>query len=112
MKKQYLEALLSSLPDDTEIYIRVGDDAWPAKARFFNNDNVLYLEHTAGDHRNFPEGQRGINEVKILEPYNPDYEQDALCGVCKHPYYRYFDSFENNAPIGCKYCSCLIFQEN
>ena len=26
--------------------------------------------------------------------------------TCGHPYYRHFDPYEGNAPVGCKYCPC------
>lgn len=43
--------------------------------------------------------------------YNPDYGDDRIC-VCSHTYYRHFDSYDNHAPIGCKYCSdCWTFIE-
>lgn len=31
--------------------------------------------------------------------------------ACGHVYARHFDSYENNAPVGCKYCPCTTFQE-
>ena len=38
-------------------------------------------------------------------PYDPNYGDDILC-VCGHPYYRHFDTYEQMAPVGCKYCPC------
>lgn len=40
--------------------------------------------------------------------YNPKYDSNAPC-QCGHPYYRHFDSYEDNAPVGCKYCDCYEF---
>lgn len=41
--------------------------------------------------------------------HNPKYNQDASC-ECGHSYYRHFDSYENNDPVGCKYCGCSHFK--
>ncbi len=68
MTNKELQEILKTLPPDTEIYVRAGYDAWPARARVFkenNNELVLYFEHTAGDHRNYPEEYRGVVEVEI-----------------------------------------------
>lgn len=40
--------------------------------------------------------------------HNPYFDQQAPC-VCGHPYYRHFDSYEDNEAVGCKYCSCYHF---
>lgn len=42
--------------------------------------------------------------------YNPLYGDARIC-KCGHRYYRHFDSYENNDPVGCKYCSCRTFEE-
>jgi hypothetical protein len=70
-KKELLE-ILEVLPDETEIYVRDGGDAYPARARFFSPkegcSTVLYLEIApggGGDHLNFPEGYRGAKEIDI-----------------------------------------------
>ncbi len=36
-------------------------------------------------------------------PYDPDFGDDKLC-ECGDPYYRHFDTYDNMAPVGCKYC--------
>ena len=41
--------------------------------------------------------------------YNPDYGDDKVC-QCGHRYYRHFDTYEDMKPVGCKYCSCDLFQ--
>lgn len=46
----------------------------------------------------------------VHRKYNPDYGDDRVC-ECGHAYYRHFDSYDNNAPVGCKYCSCFVFAE-
>ncbi len=43
-----------------------------------------------------------------ISKFNPNYDQTAEC-VCGHPYNRHFDSWENNDPVGCKYCECFEF---
>lgn len=49
-------------------------------------------------------------EVVEIYKYNPCYGDDRIC-KCGHPYYRHFDSYDNNAPVGCKYCDCCTFEE-
>ena len=47
--------------------------------------------------------------TKYARPkYDPDFGDDKIC-KCGHPYYRHFDPFENDDPVGCKYCDCGIF---
>lgn len=47
----------------------------------------------------------------VYRRYNPNYGMDRNC-VCGHPYYRHFDSYEDMAPVGCKYCDCRDFVES
>lgn len=42
--------------------------------------------------------------------YNTNFGDDRVC-ECGHPYYRHFDSYEQMAPVGCKYCECFDFKE-
>lgn len=51
----------------------------------------------------------GYTLVEVRK-YNPSYGDDRLC-KCGHPYYRHFDSYDDNAPVGCKYCDCHTFEE-
>lgn len=44
----------------------------------------------------------------VAKEWNPQYDQDREC-ECGHPYYRHFDTYEEMAPIGCKYCPCFFF---
>lgn len=39
------------------------------------------------------------NEIE----YDPQFGDDKLC-LCGDPYYRHFDTYDDMAPIGCKYC--------
>ncbi len=41
--------------------------------------------------------------------YDSTFGDDKFCG-CGHPYHRHFDSYDNNRPVGCKYCSCYTFK--
>ncbi len=81
----------------------------------------------AKDGRYFPTEQECISYEKSLsneeQPYiykpfsfphqkvefNPNYPENATC-ECGHSYYRHFDSYENMAPVGCKYCGCGHFK--
>lgn len=42
-------------------------------------------------------------ETTLNDMYDPQFGDNRLC-VCSHPYYRHFDTYDNMAPIGCKYC--------
>lgn len=47
---------------------------------------------------------------RTIEKYNPKYGNDRVC-ECGHPYYRHFDSYDHQRPVGCKYCQCYKFRE-
>ncbi len=49
-------------------------------------------------------------EVIIHKLYNPKYGDDRIC-ECGHPYYRHFDTYDQMAAVGCKYCQCRTFVE-
>lgn len=49
--------------------------------------------------------------VVVEKNYNPNYGDDRLC-ECGHPYYRHFDTYDNMANVGCKYCGCFNFVED
>lgn len=42
--------------------------------------------------------------------YTSDFGDHREC-KCGHPYYRHFDPFENDAPVGCKYCQCERWED-
>lgn len=48
--------------------------------------------------------------VTWYDVYNPNYGDDRIC-QCGHPYHRHFDSYEDMANVGCKYCICTVFEE-
>jgi hypothetical protein len=47
----------------------------------------------------------------VVREYNPNYGDNRIC-LCGHPYYRHFDSYEDMADVGCKYCDCDDFVED
>lgn len=51
-----------------------------------------------------------IESSTPIRLYNPEYGDDRVC-ECGHPYARHFDSYEDMAPVGCKWCSCCEFVE-
>ncbi len=40
--------------------------------------------------------------------YDQAFGDDNLC-ECSHTYYRHFDSYDDMASVGCKYCDCCRF---
>jgi hypothetical protein len=48
-------------------------------------------------------------EVEDIK-YDRNFGDNKRC-ECGHPYYRHFDTYEDMAPIGCKYCQCSRFKE-
>lgn len=52
-----------------------------------------------------------ITRIIEIQSYNPNFGDEREC-QCGHPYYRHFDSYENMAPVGCKYCDCFEFIED
>lgn len=51
-----------------------------------------------------------VTIVNTVKEYNPEYGDYRNC-VCGHAYYRHFDGYEGNEPVGCKYCDCNTFIE-
>jgi hypothetical protein len=47
---------------------------------------------------------------KLPKPYDPAFGAEREC-KCGHPYYRHFDSYAENEPIGCKYCGCPAWEQ-
>lgn len=48
--------------------------------------------------------------IDVLPMYNPVYGDSRIC-ICGHEYARHFDTYENQAPVGCEYCTCSLFME-
>jgi hypothetical protein len=53
-----------------------------------------------------------LKKIKLVEEkfHNPNYDENAACKKCGHPYYRHFDTYANMEPVGCKYCECDEFE--
>lgn len=51
----------------------------------------------------------------MVDLFDPQYDfafgDDKLC-ECGHAYYRHFDSYDDMAAVGCKYCTCFCFKES
>ena len=45
--------------------------------------------------------------------FDPEHDSEARCARerCGHTYYRHFDTHDDMAPVGCKYCHCTQFIE-
>lgn len=42
--------------------------------------------------------------------YDATFGDEREC-ACGHSYYRHFDTYDEMAPVGCKYCDCFEWQE-
>lgn len=51
-----------------------------------------------------------LERAVIEKAHNPAYDQSAICGWCGHGYDRHFDSYDEMANVGCKYCDCKEFR--
>lgn len=49
----------------------------------------------------------GLDVVSAVLLYDPTFGDDILC-ECGHAYYRHFDTYDNMAPVGCKYCHNFV----
>jgi hypothetical protein len=49
-----------------------------------------------------------LKKTTVEDVWNPEYDQNAFC-KCGHHYHRHFDSYEEMANVGCKYCGCYNF---
>lgn len=56
------------------------------------------------------EERLATSAARFARRYDPDFGDDRVCS-CGHAYYRHFDTYEDMAPVGCKYCGCFIFQD-
>lgn len=78
---------------------------------------IFYLDRNAEYHEIRDEFVRLIEQEEVVshssEPYvpgdsladqyDPNYGDNNEC-LCGHEYYRHFDTYDDMAPIGCKYC--------
>ncbi len=49
-------------------------------------------------------------EDVLFNYYDPDFGDLRMC-KCGHIYERHFDTYDNMAPVGCKFCECRRFAE-
>jgi len=66
MKVSKIKEVLSNLDNKQEVYIQIGDNAYPATVRVFveNGKHIPYITiDNTNEHRNFPESY-GCKEVK------------------------------------------------
>lgn len=47
----------------------------------------------------------GFKLTRVSSSYDPDFGDGKEC-ACGHTYERHFDTYDNMAPVGCKYCDC------
>lgn len=57
--------------------------------------------------------EAAYRDVLALLPAEPERwvksrDQQERC-ACGHPYRRHFDTYDDMAPVGCKYCGCSEF---
>lgn len=66
--KNKIAVNLEKALSDANVFVRIGDNAYPAKLRMFETSAGVefFVEPNwkSGDHRNFPEGYRGTKEIK------------------------------------------------
>lgn len=70
--------------------------------------SVVELQSNTTKIDNAPYIETEVVLKAVFKEYNPDFGDGKLC-KCGHSYYRHFDSYENMAPVGCKYCECDEF---
>lgn len=51
-----------------------------------------------------------VDPIHLRPKYDAQFGDDREC-ECGHAYYRHFDGYEDNAPVGCKYCDCETWKE-
>ena len=90
--------------EDQLILVRLRPDTTDVQVTVFHSRLVQYNPEFYGTFGWMPA------EPILSAPmgYDPKFGDDRLC-LCGHPYYRHFDTYEEMAPVGCKYC--LAFPE-
>lgn len=73
-------------------------------------DILAGWEPKPGTMRVPPRPNRVPSEWEGKAAYDPNFGNERIC-KCGHTYYRHFDSYDDMAPIGCKYCQCGYFEE-
>lgn len=75
---------------------------------FFENEEDCLLYEKTLNNEESPYIYQPLNCLSQEKLFNPKYDNNAVC-QCGHSYYRHFDSYEDNSPVGCKYCNCYTF---
>jgi len=98
---------------------------WDNQSSDYIMDHVLTFQDEAQrNERAHDLRRKGIWNLETFEsetelapwepkPYDPHFGDARIC-ECGHPYYRHFDTYEDMAPVGCKYChhdQCEEFKE-
>ena len=106
---------LNELSKETGITIipYSSDPYYNPMLRVCESESSLYLSYDEEKERyevreGNPYDGELIPEV-VSSVYDPDYGDGKLC-ECGHTYHRHFDPYEDNAPVGCKYCGCFEFE--
>jgi len=91
---------------------------WTPFTRPPERDQLILIRHRNGTYsvekyyielevivKQVPQVYVGWMPVEVDAPlgYDPTFGDNKMC-LCGHPYYRHFDSYDDHAPIGCKYC--------
>jgi len=95
-----LDFQVLSRDTDEDAELGMFSDFEKAKAAadsYMREKGVLLLEHDPKTRMLVPIG----NHPSLV--YDKDFGDDRDC-KCGHPYYRHFDTYEDMAPVGCKYC--------
>lgn len=71
-----------------------------SSAQALINDAAIVLEQLLGE----------VDPTWNIPKYDANFGDEKVC-TCGHSYYRHFDTYEDMAPIGCKYCDCHVFEE-
>lgn len=50
----------------------------------------------------------GTETATSAKTYDRNFGDEATC-KCGHPYCKHFDTYDDMAPVGCKYCECEEF---
>lgn len=97
------------IDDNDWIEAQMGTGGEPPPTMHQSVEEVVEEVITSSTDTEGPYIMTTIQRTVVARRWNPEYNETRIC-VCGHPYHRHFDTYDRMAPIGCKYCSCLIFQ--
>lgn len=89
------------------------------------NVGIFYLERNGEYHEIRDEFTRLIEQeevvnyngppvplpIDLIDQYDSNFGDNKEC-LCGHEYYRHFDTYDNMAAIGCKYCSPYTYRSS